>query len=200
MQSQIYYVDGDCYARMTRARMIVEHPGTIVRHHDFENWPQGINSHTTAPLDYMIVGLKVALDGVFRVLDSNHRSLLHDQTLDLAGALISPLLGLAGAIFLIWWFERFRVPFGSVGLLVYAVSPILVHGFLLGRPDHQSLLMTLFTVALGAELALAQGSTEPALSVASERWWSVLGGLAWSLSLWVSLYEPTILLVVVLML
>jgi len=197
IEGHIYFVDGDCYSRMTRARMIAEHPGMIVRHHDFENWPQGITTHTTAPLDYLIVGLKDVLEVMFRVLDPKHRNLLHDQPLDLAGALISPLLGLAGAIFLAWWVEKFRVRFGSAALLIYAVSPILVHGTLLGRPDHQSLEMTLITVAIGAELALARGSAVP-LSAAGERNWGIVSGLAWSLNLWVSLYEPVILLAVVL--
>lgn len=192
VQGHIYFTDGDCYSRMTRARMITEHPGMIVRHHDFENWPQGVHSHATSPLDYLIVGLKGVLDLFFGMLDPQHASLLHAQTLDLAGALISPLLGVAGAFFLAWWLEKFRVRFGSTALLFYAVCPILVHGTQLGRPDHQSLLMTLLTIAFGAELALA--SKEPQVNV---KRWGIVSGIAWGLSLWVSLYEPLILLVVV---
>ena len=199
IQGHFYFVDGDCYSRMTRAQMIAEHPGMMIRHHDFENWPQGVTAHTTAPLDYLIVILKVVLDGVFRLLDPAHKNLLHAQTLDLAGALVSPLLGMAGAIFLAWWMLRFRIPYGTAALLIYAISPILAHGYLLARPDHQSLLMMLITVAIGAELALAQGPAAT-LSAAGERNWGIVGGLAWSLSLWVSLYEPVILLVVVLLL
>jgi hypothetical protein len=30
----IYFTDADCYARMTRVRMCLEHPGLIIRHHD----------------------------------------------------------------------------------------------------------------------------------------------------------------------
>jgi hypothetical protein len=182
---------------MTRARMIAEQPGIVVRHHDFENWPQGVTAHTTAPLDYMIVGLKGVLDVLFNTFDdSKTPSRLHMQTLDLAGALVSPLLGLAGALFLAWWLEKFRVRFGSAALLFYAISPILVHGTVLGRPDHQSLLMTLLTVAFGAELALAR-KTESPDAAASERRWGLVSGIAWGLSLWVSLYEPLILLAVV---
>ena len=57
----IYFTDADCYARMTRARICADHPGTIVRHHDFENFPTGTAPHTTAPLDYLIVGLSILL-------------------------------------------------------------------------------------------------------------------------------------------
>ena len=196
----IYFVDGDCYSRMTRARMIAEHPGTIVRHHDFENWPQGVTAHTTAPLDYLIAGLKWVLDELFDTFDDKAvPSLLHGQTLDLAGALISPLLGLAGLLFFSWWLGRFRVRFGWAAMLFYAVSPILVHGTLLGRPDHQSLLMLTLTMAFGAELALAQ-TAETAESVVSQRRWGMVSGISWGLSLWVSLYEPVILLAVVVVL
>jgi hypothetical protein len=196
VEGHIYFVDGDCYSRMTRARIIAEHPGAIVRRHDFENWPQGVTAHTTAPLDYLIVGLKWTFDVIFDTFDNSKTpSLLHSQTLDLAGALISPLLGVAGLLFLAWWLERFRVRFSWAALLFYAVSPILVHGTLLGRPDHQSLLMLTLTIAFGAELALAR-KPESAESGGSEQRWGMVSGIAWGLSLWVSLYEPVILLAV----
>jgi hypothetical protein len=73
---------------MTRARSCFEHPGTILRHHDFENYPAGITPHTTAPFDYLIVGLAVLL-----------RPFTHDA-LEPAGALISPFL----ALFSGWFF------------------------------------------------------------------------------------------------
>ncbi len=46
----IYFVDADCYARMTRVQICDAQPGLIVRHHVFENFPQGTTPHTTAPL------------------------------------------------------------------------------------------------------------------------------------------------------
>jgi len=57
----IYFVDADCYARMTRVQMCRAKPGLIVRHHAFENFPQGTTPHTTAPLDYLILGLSLFL-------------------------------------------------------------------------------------------------------------------------------------------
>jgi hypothetical protein len=39
-------------------------------------------------------------------------------------------------------------------LILYAISPILVHGTELGRPDHQSLVLLLVTVAICAEWSL----------------------------------------------
>jgi len=194
LEGQIYFVDADCYSRMTRARIVDRDPGTIVRHHDFENWPQGIAPHTTAPLDYLIVGLKRGLDVCFAIFDREQTSILRTQTLDLAGALISPLLGMASALVLALGLWRLRVRYWEVALLLFAISPILMHGTLLGRPDHQSLLIFLLTVALLAEFALV-GNDGVQVRPAT---WAMLAGGAWGLAAWVSLYEPLVLLVVVL--
>ena len=88
---QVYFVDADCYARLTRARLVAAHPGLVVRHHDFENYPVGTTPHTTAPLDYLIVGL-AALLGPFSA-----------QPLDRAGALMSQLPPLEGGWLLCGW-------------------------------------------------------------------------------------------------
>src|SRR5207245_7407317 len=84
----IYFVDADCYARMTRVQMCDAKPGLIVRHHAFENFPQGTTPHTTAPLDYLILSLSLLLKPFTA------------QALDLAGAFVSPLLTLLGGLFL----------------------------------------------------------------------------------------------------
>ena len=138
----IYFTDADCYARMTRVRMCSEHPGLIVRHHDFENFPTGTTPHTTAPLDYLILALSTLLKPFTA------------HALDLAGALISPLLALLGGWFFWWWSRRMKFRYRWVMLILYAISPILVHGTELGRPDHQSLLMLLLTIAICAEWSL----------------------------------------------
>ena len=169
----IYFTDADCYARMTRARMCLDHPGTIVRHHGFENFPEGTTPHTTAPLDYLIVALTTVLRPVTR------------QALDLAGAIVSPLLGLITGWFLWWWSRWMGLAYRGTLLILFAASPILVHGTELGRPDHQSLVLGLITVALCAEWTLASTDT---------RGWSLISGAAWGLALWVSFYEPLVLL------
>ena len=172
VNGNIYFTDADCYARMTRVQKCIAHPGLIIRHHDFENYPEGTTPHTTAPLDYFIVGLAKLL-GPFT-----------NQPVDLAGALISPLLGLIGAWFLWWWTRLMKLKFGGLGLVLYAVSPILVHGTELGRPDHQSFLIVLILIAFCAEWTLA---------VTPSRAWGIVSGCAWGLALWVSLYEPGLL-------
>ena len=180
----IYFTDADCYARMTRVRMCSEHPGLIVRHHDFENFPAGTTPHTTAPLDYLILALSMLLKPFTA------------HSLDLAGALISPSLALLGGWFLWWWSVKFRYRWTT--LIVYAISPILVHGTELGRPDHQSLLMLLVTVAICAEWSL-QAETSSVSDPAPDRSkWSIVSGIAWGLAIWTSVYESLVLLLLVL--
>ena len=189
VDGHIYFVDADCYSRMTRAAQVEEGRAWLIRHHDFENWPAGITPHTTAPLDWLIVLGKKLFDAGFTMLDRGGTSLLRAQTLDLSGALVSPLLAVVLCAFLGVWARRFAPPGGSlVVALFFAVSPILVHGTVLGRPDHQALLLLFLAIALGAELSLARGLS---------RRWSVLAGAGWGMALWVSLYEPLVLLAVV---
>jgi len=71
-------------------------------------------------------------------------------------------------------------------LFLFATSPVLVHGTILGRPDHQSLQMLCVAVALGADWCFSQKPS---------REWGIASGAAWGLGLWTSLYEPAILLV-----
>src|SRR5438552_12487495 len=173
---QINFIDADCYSRMTRARICFEQPGAIVRRHDFENFPNGISPHTTAAFDYLIVALAAALMP------------LSKNAVDLAGAIVSPLLSIALGIFLCWWTRKMRLRFRWGSLILYGASPMLAHGFALGRPDHQSLLIALITIALCAERTLTHESSQS---------WSIVSGASWALALWVSLYEPVGLLVIV---
>jgi asparagine N-glycosylation enzyme membrane subunit Stt3 len=171
----IYFTDADCYARMTRVQMCSRHPGLIVRHHVFENFPTGTTPHTTAPLDYLVLALSMLLKPFTA------------HALDLAGALISPLLALLGGWFLWWWSKRMKLRYRWVMLMLYAISPILVHGTEVGRPDHQSLLMLLVTIAVCAEWSLR---AEDGIILAGDRSkWSVVSGVAWGLAIWTSAYE-----------
>ena len=164
----VIYADGDCHSRMQRAALIAEKPGTLVRVHDFENHPQGTIPHTTAPMDYLIAALGRAV-----------------RPLDVAGAWISPLLGLLTVLFLWWWSRALDLRPRWPMLLLFAVSPALTHAFALGRPDHQSLLVTITTIALASNFAFVR-TARPA--------WAWTSGAAWGLALWVSWFEPLILL------
>jgi hypothetical protein len=175
----VYFADADCYARMTRAQLVREKPGLIIRHHDFENFPQGTIPHTSAPLDYLIVALSLFLNPFTA------------HPLDLAGAFVSPLLALFGAWFLWWWSRRMKFRYGWVMLILYSISPILVHGTELGRPDHQSLLILLVAIAICAgwsSLSLQDSNTASA--------WRLTSAAAWALAIWVSAYEPLVLFLI----
>jgi hypothetical protein len=179
----IYFTDADCYARMTRVQMCSRHPGLVVRHHDFENFPTGTTPHTTAPLDYLILALSMLLKPFMA------------HALDLAGALVSPLLALLGGWFLWWWSKQMKLRYRWAMLILYAISPILVHATDLGRPDHQSLLMLLVTIAVCAEWSLR---AEDGNILARDRSkWSVVSAGAWGLAIWTSAYESLDLFLVV---
>ncbi len=164
----VVLADGDCQSRMQRAAMVAEHPGRIIRSHDFENYPHGTIPHTTAPMDYLIVILSVFV-----------------RPLDVAGAWISPLLGLVTVLFLFFWAREVEVFPRWPMLVLFCISPALTHAFALGRPDHQSLLLALTLIALASNFAFIRTSRPG---------WAWASGVAWGLALWVSWFEPLILL------
>ena len=176
---KVFFVDADCYARMTRVRAVCAHPGLVLKEHDFENAPVGTRPHTTVPLDYLTAGLRLVLLPFYG-----------GRALDLAGAWISPLFGLLTLAGVWYWAESAGLSGRGLSLLVLAASPIVAHGFELGRPDHQSLVMAFLALALAAEWRLWR---EPS------RGWGIVSGVAWALGLWTSLYEPVILLVLTLL-
>jgi hypothetical protein len=180
----VYFVDADCYARMTRVRMVSANPGLIVRHHVFENFPQGTTPHTTAPLDYLILGLSLLLKPFTA------------QPLDMAGAFVSPLLALFGGWFLWWWSRKMEFRYRWVMLVLYAISPILVHGTRLGRPDHQSLSMLLVTIAICAEWSSRTRAADSVVSRGVDSW-NIVSAVAWGLAIWNSAYEPLVLFLLV---
>ena len=175
----VHFVDADCYSRMTRVREVCAHPGEVIREHRFENYPFATEPHTTIPFDYAVYALRLVLMPCYGA-----------RALDLAGAWVSPLLGLATVLAVWLWADRLRLPGRVFALLVLAASPIVAHGFDLGRPDHQSLIFLCQAVALCAEWRLWRGPS---------RGWGIVSGVAWALGLWTSLYEPTILLALVLL-
>jgi len=166
----VVLADGDCQSRMQRAAMVAARPGTIVRIHNFENHPAGTVPHATAPMDYLIAAL-----GVFI------------RPLEIAGAWISPLLGLLTLLFLFFWSRAIDLRPRWPALVLFAISPALTHAFALGRPDHQSLLVTLTTIALAANFAFVR-TARPA--------WAWTAACAWGLALWVSWFEPLVLLAI----
>src|SRR5438270_8217916 len=101
----------------------------------------------------------------------------------MAGAFVSPLLALTGAWFLWWWSRRMKFRHRWVVLILFAISPILVHGTELGRPDHQSLLILLVMIGICAEWHL-QAAADTAAARERNRL-AMVSGAAWGLALWV---------------
>jgi len=174
VEGHVYFVDADCYSRMTRVLSILDAGPWSIREHAFENWPHGTRPHTTAPLDFGILGVFHALQ-LFGI-DG-------DSALDLAGAWISPILGVVLIVGLWAWMGWMRLPFRWITLIVIAVSPVVVQAMKFGRPDHQSLLMLLIAAGVAAEITLWQRPHR----VAGWVW-----GIVWALALWVSFFEPLI--------
>lgn len=164
----VVLADGDCHSRLQRAAMVAENPGRIIRSHDFENHPDGTRPHTTAPMDYLVAGLGVAT-----------------RSIELAGAWASPLLGLLAVLFLWFWGRLIDLRPRWPMLLLFCVSPAITHAFALGRPDHQSLLLALTTVAIAANWGFIRTGSAT---------WAWTSGAAWGLALWVSWFEPLVLL------
>src|SRR5205809_7678632 len=92
---------------------------------------------------------------------------------------------------------RFR--YRWVMLIVYAISPILVHGTELGRPDHQSLSILLVTIAICAEWSSQEKTPRNVFTAASTDHdsWSIVSGIAWAFAIWNSGYESLVLFQVV---
>lgn len=176
-ENTVLFLDSDCYTRMFRVKQLWDKAWPPIRYHSFENYPLGIASHATAPFDYLILGLAKILDWLQCV-----------PALDLAGALISPLLGLILFFYLVFWlrpFFSFRARIAA--LTAYSVLPALSWMQNIGRPDHQSLIAFCLTIAFTLEINLHR--TPKAYSIQS------CAGLAWGFALWTSLYEPGLLFI-----
>ena len=197
---QTFFVDADCYSRMTRVRAVTEHPGLVLKEHDFENAPFGTRPHTTIPLDDATAALAFLFKPFFGL-----------RALDLAGAWISPVFGLLTITFVWYWGTNLCSPARWLGLLVLAASPIVAHCFELGRPDHQSLILACMACALAAEwhlwrfqplqeVAPSSSSLSPqSAHPVSFQLWGLVSGASWAIGLWTSLYEPVILLAFILL-
>jgi hypothetical protein len=163
-------VEADCYSQLARVQRILQGQGLIQNHFTVENWPEGLTPSTTAPFDYAILAVYAPLTWVT------------SYPLDWAGALISPVLGLARVVFWMCFRSRAFNRAGRAALIVgLAFIPALVWATAFGRPRHQSLIVALLAVALTAEY---------------ERWdslkknWHIAAGIAWGFACWTSLFEP----------
>lgn len=171
----LYQVEADAYARLARVRRILDGHGLVQRFHPQENYPEGMQPTTTLPFDLLILAVYFPA------------KLFTADTLDWAGALVSPLLYLALAGFLFWWSRDWTLRARALLFFGLATFPSQIWATPFARPDHQSLNLTLIAIALCLEWNRWKPS-RPA---------SIAAGLCWGLAMWSSLYEPLILFIAV---
>ncbi len=170
-------VEADCYSQLARVQRILRGQGLLQNHFAVENWPDGLVPSTTAPFDYVILLLYAPL-----ALFTNH-------PLDWAGALVSPALW--GAIMLFWMLMRsrqFTLAGRAVLLLGSAALPAFIWATACGRPRHQSLILALMAMGLTAEFERWQIELTP------KRAWNIFAGIVWGMAIWTSLFEPSLVL------
>jgi hypothetical protein len=167
------FADADCFTRMFRVRQLWEHSAFIQAYHSWENTPDGIVPHTTALLDWLIALVALPL------------RLLTPLAIDWAGWITPPLIAAVGAWMLWHLLQRLELGWTRWPILfTYALHPLLAWSNAVGRPDHQALLVPLLALLAVLECLRLR-----------ENRFDLIAGLAWGVALWVSLYEPLILLI-----
>ncbi len=176
-----WMVEADCYSQMARVQRILQGRGLVQNHFTVENWPEGLVPSTTAPFDYCILLLYAPL------------KLFTSYPLDWAGALVSPFLWAALAVF--WMLFRSR-EFTRAGRALFLLGSAALPGFIWatagGRPRHQSLILVLMALGFVAEYERWH------LAAVPRRAWNLLAGLIWGLACWTSLFEPAIVFAILL--
>ena len=161
--------DADCYSRLARVLQLHQSGAWWERLDLRINAPYGEALQWTRPLDLL---LELGAEPLGLLMP-------YEKALFLWGALISPLLLLA-TLAMLWWGCKRRL--GPRGFLVMAtlmqVSPSLVGTYLLGRPDHHSLLALLFLTQIVLLLRSLDGAGPRD---------SAVNGAVGGLALWVSL-------------
>lgn len=175
-------VEADCYSQLARVQRILHGDGLIQNHFKVENWPEGMVPSTTAPFDYAILLLYAPL------------ALFTKYPLDWAGAFVSPALWVALLVF--WMIFRFR-EFNWTGSALFLIGSTLLPAFIwataCGRPRHQSLIIALMAVGLTAEYERWH------LELSPKRAWNIFAGVIWGLACWTSLFEPALVVVLLIL-
>jgi hypothetical protein len=150
----------------------------VVQLHESRQWfdatfhrvdpPYGFEQHCTRPFDVLLLVGAWALSPLAGF----------EKALHFWAALISPLLHVFSALFLVWAcspvFNRRRLAFL---VLAFIAQPAVVACFLAGRPDHHSLMTFLFVVSLGFSIRM--------MHTPSEKKWTWGGGFVSALAFWV---------------
>lgn len=186
-EGKIYFVDPDSYTRMYHAKLLDQLPSWPLKIHSFENAPFGIKSNETSLFEYMVVSLK-RIFGFFK----------YPSPLDLAGAWISPIIGLFSFFYLWWWSRRYFQGSARWMLLIgFLFSPPIIAAFQLGHPDYQGLMIFFLLVFLTSTyrwvtLHLSRNEADPRSSVAIGHM-QIAAALGLGFALWTSFFEPLII-------
>lgn len=162
-------VDSDSYLRLLRVRDWLDggwYDTRVAR----ADWPAGMTSSWTRPLDLLIV----ALHAPFRLA-----GWMRDPALMAAGAAVSPLLHLALLLLLPWAFAPLLEDEARALLpLVVLAQPAVFTHSMVGRADHHGLIaLAIVVTAAGVVRAMADPRCR------ARAWWA---GVAAGLGLWVS--------------
>lgn len=160
----------DCYMHLNRVIHLHETGQWYNQVQDRINPPIGLEQHWTRPFDVLIYAGAWLGSFVWDFKDSLH----------IWGILVSPFLHIIG-IFLIHWALKpiLYTEERNYLAIVFASQVGILHAFLIGRPDHQSLLHLFFIPIWGCIIRIAYDKGDEKTPY--------IMGLLVSLSLWVSL-------------
>ncbi|MFP3944628.1 MAG: hypothetical protein ACLFWF_12080 [Alphaproteobacteria bacterium] len=148
--------DTDAYTWMVRATDLMKTGDWFDATLDRVNPPEGLDQHWTRPLDTLIVAGALPLSLFMGT----------DDALFVSGAMVSPLLHLAGLALLMWGaaplLGRGRVPL--LGILYLAQVGILSYSAA-GRPDHHALIFLATSAILVLSLRVAAHRPDRRLSL-----------------------------------
>ena len=169
--ARCFFWGPDDYTHVYRAKIIARGEAHRIRHMSKINYPEGVELHWTAPMDYLLAGAALLA-----------RPLIdHPDPIGVAAAWLPVVLGgLYVLVMMTWVRGRFGLgPAVLVGLFVI-LSPPFHRAFALGHPDHHALLEWLFVVTIGVWAPpLRNGHTQDAPT----RWGAVVSGLAAGLAI-----------------
>jgi len=162
-------VDTDSYTRLNRVLFIHDQGHWNASVYPRSNAPYGESIHWTKPMDLILLA-----GGAVLSLGMPFATALH-----LWGVVLSPILHLIAFGGLAWLFWERADRLGKLLLLMtFLLQPFLTSYFMIGRPDHHSLLLTIFCWFL---YGLHQGmQSSPRVGH-----FVLIGGLG-ALGLWVS--------------
>lgn len=167
---RVYFDDPDDYTRLVRARAVIEHGPHLIRTMSDINPPAGLESHWTAPMDYLLVAFAKTAGYFIR----------NGDALAISAAFVPPILGFAYICIMMGLITRVAgQPAAVLGGVLIALTPAWHRAFAFGHPDHHCLLELLFAIALSALAPRPQRAFPSPFAIA-------VSGVATGLAAWVA--------------